>query len=271
VHRDYASARADLNDFESQILVPELRDRATYLKSVFQQMKATCRIEELPILLEGPLRKALGPAFKVAGDGAAVVRQYFAETERMIDESYLRPLDEVLSLPAVTDTVALVQFLQKMRYVSESILRSKDALFSFRFQHQLYLTEKKTGQVIVEPPAEHDVILSHFRIALDQLVRCAEAIEGSIKHWSDEVDSTKKPFLEYLAASTNAQTSRRTIWIQILAIVLALSLSAFFLTVRDPFSLARENRELKKEVRELQSTVERQQSLAPPVPAPAPR
>jgi hypothetical protein len=73
------------------------------------------------------------PTFKAAGDGAAVVRQYLAETERMIDESYLGPLDEVLSLPAVTDTVALVQFLQKMRYVSESILRSKDALFSFRF------------------------------------------------------------------------------------------------------------------------------------------
>jgi uncharacterized membrane protein affecting hemolysin expression len=170
-----------------------------------------------------------------------------------------------------TSFTGVVQFLQKMRYVSESILRSKDALFSFRFQHQLYLTEKRTGQVIVEPPAEHDVILSHFRLALDQLARCAEAIDGSIKHWKDEIDAAKKPFLEYLAASTKAQTSRRTIWIQILAIVLALSLSAFFLTVRDPFSLARENRELKKQVRELQSALERQQSLAPAAPAPAPK
>ena len=158
-----------------------------------------------------------------------------------------------------------------MLFLSESILRSKDALFSFRFQHQLYLTEKKTGQVVVEPPAEHDVILSHFRVALDQLIRCAEAIDGSIKHWKYEVDAAKKPFLEYLTASTNAQTSRRTIWIQILAIVMALSLSAFFLTVRDPFSLARENQELKRQTRELRSELARQQPPMPATPSQSPR
>ena len=101
------------------------------------------------------------------------------------------------------------------------------------------------------------MVLSYFRVALDQLVRCAEATEATIKHWKDQADAAKKPFLEFVAASTNAATSRRTIVIQMLAIGLALSLSTFFMTVRDPFALRRDNRELRLQLEETARLLEK--------------
>jgi hypothetical protein len=265
LHREYASTRVELNEFEMRILVPELRDRASYMKEVFMQMKETCRMPELPLLLEAPLRSAMGSDFRAGnGDGQAAVRQYLANTEKVIDESYLVPLEEALSQSAVTDTQTLTQFLQRMHFLAESILRSKDRLFSFRFQYQLCITQTRTGATTVVPPADHDAILSHFRVALDQLVRCAEGISTSIQLWKQEINAAKKPFLEFLSASANAQTSRRSIWVQLLAILLALSLSTFFLTVRDPFSLQRDNERLRSQLRELQDRLAEQHLMVSP-------
>jgi hypothetical protein len=49
--------------------------------------------------------------------------------------------------------------------------------------------------------------LTPFRHALDELKQIAEATEGTIRHWKQQLDAAKKPFLESLTASTNAVTS----------------------------------------------------------------
>jgi len=254
LHREYAGIRVDVNEFEVRWLVPELRGRAVFMKEEFVKMKDICRRPELPMLIEAPFRTAMGPGFPMgSAEATAAIQQYFAQTEKMIDESYLGPLDEIVSFPPVVDVTSLVRFLQKMLFLSESILRSKDALFTYRFQHQLCVTETATGRVIVGPPGDHVMVLNYFQVTLNQLVRCAEATAGTIQHWKEQVEGARKPFLEFLAASTNAATSRRTIVVQLLAILIALSFSALFLTLRDPFSLSRENKALRLELRELQT------------------
>lgn len=253
LHREYSGIRVDVNEFEWRVLVPELRDRARFLRNLFEDLKAICRDPELPPYLAGPLAAAVGPGF----GGPAGVRKYLTQTEQMIETNYIQQLDGILTTPPISDVPALARFLQKMHFVADSIVRSKDVLFQFHFQRQLQIRNKSTGEVVVGPPEEFEMILSYFRIALDQLVRSAEATEATIKHWKDQADAAKKPFLEFVAASTNAATSRRTIVIQMLAIGLALSLSTFFMTVRDPFALRKENRELRLQVEETARLLEK--------------
>ena len=71
----------------------------------------------------------------------------------------------------------------------------------------------------------------------------------------------RKSFLEFIAAHTNARTGRLTIIIQLLAITLALSLSTFFLTARDPFSMWKENARLREELREVQGRSPAEQTM----------
>jgi len=254
LHREYGVARAYANEFELETLVPDLLDRSLHLKKILQDMVTICRDDEIPLLLAAPLRAAINPQNIPGGpDPVAVTRQYLAETEKMIVESFMKPFDEIDTLLPVTDAKSLVRFLRRIRYLAESVRATKDKLFSLRLHAQLYLTNRATGQVIVTPAADHDVILSYFRIYLDQLVGIADAVVATIDEWKKSVQEDRKPFLEFAAAHTTARTSRWTIGIQLLTIGIAISLSFFFLTARDPYSLVRENARLRGRLQELET------------------
>lgn len=253
LHREFDVQRAYANDYELTNLVPDLRDRASSLKEVFGKMKDVCQDQQVALLISKILQPMIPTLAGSATTPLGVARDYLDEVAAQIDREFIEEIDDATRV-VVLDHGTLIDFLQRMFRLAESILVAKDGLFSYRFLAQLYFKNPATDEAVVWPPADHDMILSYFRVYLEQLVRTAEGMRGTIDNWRKSVVEARKPFLEFLAAHTNARTGRLTIVIQMLAIVLALSLSTFFLTARDPFSLWRENARLRGELRELRST-----------------
>jgi hypothetical protein len=247
LYRDYAAVRVDLNDFESEIFVPEIRARLAYLGDRLKEIKQVC---ESPGTLEF-LRPALANIVpKVPGskqDSAA--EEYLAGTAKVVEDWFLSPLRDIeVKYAVVKDVPGLLLFLNEANRICLAITASENLLFRYRMVVRLYAKDKQSGQVIVDEPKEFEIVLTPFRAALDDLKRVSEATEGTMRHWKEQLDSSKKPFLEYLTATTNAATSRRNIVVQVLAIFMALAFSTFFLSARDPFALKKEATALRADL-----------------------
>jgi hypothetical protein len=252
LHRDYGSVRVDLNEWEVRYLVPLLRDRAQYMLKVFSDLKAVCQDPDLPRHLAPSLKEVWPPLLAGGNEGLAQkVKVFLTEAETMMDTNFMVPLRRIsLNQAEITSVSQLLDLIQDMHLVCESVMVVEDNLFRARFRTHVLVTNETTGEAMIREPKQILLTLSPFQNALIDLRRVAEGTEGTIKHWQEQIQASRKPFLEFLAANTNANTSRRTIVIQILAMALALSFSTFFMTARDPFGLKKENTALKAQLEE---------------------
>lgn len=258
LHRDYAATRVELNEFEQGVLIPEMRSRVEFMLERFTEMQRICKDPVVGAYLAPALRTILQGTVG-APPAEDVAAKYLKETSEVIENSFLSRLRRIaIEYKSVDDFSTLVRFLNDFRVVCSSIVAPENILFHYQLVVRPYVVEKASGKILTDEPKELDIVLTPFRPSIEELRRTADSSEKTIDHWRQQLDASKKPFLDFLAASTNAATSRRTILIQILAITLALSFSTFFLTARDPFVLARTNAALKVELQEARDLASKQ-------------
>jgi len=87
-----------------------------------------------------------------------------------------------------------------------------------------------------------------FRLLRDQLVLIATSTAQSIRAWRNGEVQTKAKFFEHELAATNLTNSRIVLLTNLITVVAAVALSAFFLVAADPFSLQMKNRELHSQM-----------------------
>jgi hypothetical protein len=246
-----------------------LRDRTASMCTRFTALQLICRDKTMrPIFIKAlpPLIQSILGATPVAV--AASVDKFLGDLDAMIEDSFLVPLRKIAAQPdPVSDVPSLLGFLQDVHRVCSSVIVAEGLLFSYRMESIPHVVDRRTGEVTLKEPVEYNLTLLPFRAGLDALEKTAKSTLDTISHWKKQIDASKAPFLEYLAASTNASASRLTIWIQLLAITVAVSWSFFFLTFGDPFGIKRENAALRAEVERLQAAEGVKPS--PPLP-PAP-
>lgn len=238
--------RVDLDEFERELLIPQLHDRVVYMREMFERIRDIAAAPETAYRIAAQFRK-LAPDDAPGADGDSTT-SYLKEVTRQADEIFIASLKRIeLEHQSVSSLRELYRFFNELRYICDVARDTENLLFRYKSKLTIVAIDKVSGERI-EQDKEWNVILMPFELTLGELRRVAAATADSIDHWSKKQDEAKKPFLEYVAAATNATTSRRTIFIQLAAIALSLSFSAFFLTARDPFSLKRENAALKQEL-----------------------
>lgn len=245
----------ELDEFERELLIPQLHDRVVYMREMFERIRDIAAAPETAYRIAPQFRK-LAPDDAPGADGDSTT-SYLKEVARQADEIFVAPLKRIeLEHQSVSSLRGLYRFFNELRNICDVAQDTENLLFRYRAKLTLIAIDKVSGERI-EQDKEWNIILTPFELTLGELKRVAESTAGSIDHWSKKQDEAKKPFLEYVAAATNAATSRRTIFIQLAAIALSLSFSAFFLTAPDPFALKRENAALKDELKVAKDDVAR--------------
>ncbi|MCP3142319.1 hypothetical protein [Pyxidicoccus xibeiensis] len=233
---------------EKDLLLPQLRNRVVYMRECFERIKAIAVAPETSYRLAHVLRELVPPELEPDPIGA-----YLGGVARICEDTFIEPLlrleDESSSISTVPQ---FLRFMNSLRFICDIVIGTENLLFRYRARVVLHAVDKVSGKTVEGEEYEKnlDIALIPFASVLGELKRTAESTEGSIDHWVKQQEAAKKPFLEYAAAATNAETSRRTIWVQMLAIMISLSFSSCFLTARDPFNLKRENTALKFEIQE---------------------
>ncbi len=259
------------------MFVPELLARVKFMRERMELIKAIAGRPETAYRI-APRVAELFPDMPGSSPQEAT-KNYLKEVAKVADESFIQPLRKIEQEHSkVSDLQQFIGLLNAVNFVCSSIATNEADLFRYSIRVGLDVTDKASGKVVKEGEQQMDIILSPFSYILPELKRIAETTAASVEHWRQQQEQAKKPFLEFVAASTNAATSRRSIWIQLLAILTSLSFSSFFLTARDPFALKRENLSLKAELQQLRedaarSAAELEQlralmNPAPKVPAP---
>jgi len=197
------------------------------------------------------VRQYLGPAIEtITGPLRRDVRtDYLDGISRQVEDNFIGPIDAVLrQAPQVHDVRALIKFANAVLPVCSSITAIGPNLFAYSLSAQVLIRNTNTGEVVVGPPQELTAIMLPFKLILEQLVRVADAIDGSLKHWTGQLDAAKRPFLEYVTANTSHQANRLTVLVQVLTITIAVVLSALFFTLTDPLALEKSNLALKRQL-----------------------
>ena len=246
LYQDFSRNRIGLNDYERELLVPELVDRLKHMAELFGRMRQACK--------DPGIRAHIGPAIAALGVTPQMhdpVREYLDKIVEQIETMFLKQIADLIAMaPTVTDVRSFIRFGNGTHYLCGSILATKETLFWYSAVAHVLARERATGKVLQGEPKEFAIILMPFTNYLENLVNIAAATDGTIQHWRNQQDEVKKPFLDYLSASAMHSANRLTIVIQLLSIAIAVVLSAFFLTAADPFNLKHSNVILEQRLRE---------------------
>ncbi len=250
LYQDFSRLRVGLTEFEREILVPELVSRLELMQEILERMKGTCANPQV--------RQRIGPAItalRVVPPGHDPVTSYLDRVSAEIDRFFLRPIAKLRTdARAITNFAALVKFLNGVFFLCGTLTSNEKTLFWYSSLGHAYAVNRATQEVVGQgEPVEFGIILLPFKNDLENLLNVAKGTEGSIDQWRRQQDEAKKPFLDYLAAMALHSTNSMTLWIQMLAIFMAVVLSGFFLVAGDPFALKRTNSQLTEQVRELRA------------------
>lgn len=241
--------RTELNQYERDLLIPELIGRLRSLHAYCVQLLADCEKGLHDPAWAAMVDRLVNPGEVREGD-AATGAMYFGALMRSINESYVGPLDAALKkLADVADFKTLGAALNEVGLICESITGVEEKLLVFSMRGVAIVTDR-TGGAVVSPPRELELIMLPFRLIRDQLVLIATSTASSIQAWRSAEVQTKPRFLELELALTNLRNSNRALWINLLAVVVAVGLSAFFLVAADPFQLLSKNREAQGQLAE---------------------
>ena len=132
------------------------------------------------------------------------------------------------------------------------IIGHKKSSLLFKIETYPIATHMQTGEVINAQPTQYSVTTEPFQIAIDNIMGIAKATSETIDEWQKYNIKLK---LECLSLYTNRISINNTRWafyINLLTVLLAISLSVFFLIANDPFNLYKEKRNLNFKIMTLE-------------------
>lgn len=244
--------REDLNGFERDLLIPEVRGRMQLMLKYFDKLIADCEEQrsdtEWAALVEGILNP---PSSDPRGHQRASPGMYFGALIPQLVSNYIEPIRAVLPRLERAETLqALGAAFNEVNLICESVTGVQEGLLKFRMRGIAVVRDIATGEAIVQPPRELHLIMLPFEHILGQLVMLASSTAESLKNWRNAEAQAKPKFLDLENARTSLLNNTQVLWVNIATVFLAIVLSAFFLVAGDPFALAKTNRALMSELTE---------------------
>ena len=105
--------------------------------------------------------------------------------------------------------------------------------------------------MIATHPNEYYITIEPFNNFVENIVGVSKATIESIQDWNKTNQKLKNQYLDLYNTRLSLRNTKAVLLIHILAIILAVSFSTFFLTANDPFDLYKTNKELKAEITSL--------------------
>jgi len=132
-------------------------------------------------------------------------------------------------------------FVNEINLLCSSLMNVNNKLLLYKIETYPYLTDTKTNQTIAAHPKQYYLTIEPFQILVNNIVAVAKPTSETIHEWHKYALKLKSQYLEL----HNTRSAKN---IHILTIILAISLSAFFLFANDPFNLIRQNSELRNKI-----------------------
>lgn len=246
-HRDILKWREELNDFEKDMLIPEIMERLKTLKKYFQDIAIICEQERqsdvLIRVLHELTQKYIPPAMRQAnptGEIAVYAKQYVDNIKLRAHDDFVVSIDKLLSKYNNIDSLReLSRFLNDVNFECGTVVQLKEKLFLYNIQLSAVI-EGPNGYFACEPK-ELNLLWAPFKVVCENIYSVAKATTESIQEWSKEQIKWKTNFLSVLSQRLQQRN-------QLLTIVMAISLSSLFLFLGKPYkeySLERDNVKLK--------------------------
>ena len=251
--RESPSLRKYISDHEAGVLMPHLYSSITELKLCFSSLKDICDTHMGDITFGTALIKAVYPPIiqqQFPGPGgmpapADLANYYFSATKKMLQESYIDPIDTFLEKHREHNQYELIAdfliFAKDLSFLASIILDIRDKFLMYSLQTWIAIHDPQTQQLISLTPTEAAVIAMPFKVTGLNIVGIAEAIRKNIENWQKEMLEARTYYL-----SRNA--SQWAIGANILTIVTAVSISFFFFRIPS-FEEKLKNEETIKQLR----------------------
>jgi hypothetical protein len=250
--------REDLNDFETQVLLPELKGRLEWWRQLYVSLLADCEKLRADKLWSEPLKSLAHPLAP-----PLTAETYFGQVIPVIRSGFLEPIDGALRLLAeVKDYSSLALALNRVHLVAETITGTEEKFLVLNLRSFVIVRDSASGASALDLPRELTLISLPFKHIVEQLVASAKPTAGSITLWRDTEQKSRIEFLAHLNARTALKNSAVVLGINLATVVVAVVLSAFFLIANDPFQLVRSNRDLQQRVTVSDATLAQERSAA---------
>lgn len=242
--------RNELADHESQFLILEFKGRLESMRDFFQRMSNLCNQALQNQTFVNAAQALVNPnSLPMPAGQIPVATQYCNEVRTMIQTNFIDRIDVCIqAFDRTTDLRTFRIAINQLQLICDAALQNKTLLFYMSLRPYVVATNTQTGTVVAAPPQQLSFILGPFEILSDQLVKIAEGTAGTIQSWHKLEMEWKKEYLSHSTATAGLKSNRWVFAINIATVVVAVAVSAFFLTATDPFNHAKQNIELRNEV-----------------------
>ncbi len=241
--------RFHLTDYEKYLLVPELKARLEVLKGRFSEIIQLCELQKNSTQFNRNINSIINPAGLPSDPNESVAEAFFNGVKAQAQKEGVGDIDRILNQHKNIGNVSeLGAFLDDVNILSSSLLTIKNRLFLFKIEAYPIATHTQTGQVITAQPNQYFVTTEPFQISIDGILGIARAISDTIDEWHKYSMKLKTQYLDLYINRLSVRNTKWVFYINLLTVLLAVSLSAFFLISNDPFNLYKKNRELESKI-----------------------
>lgn len=257
-YRIISQDRTDLTDYEKDQLIPELKSRLEVLKNYFYDVIRISDDLAGSSLFTQNLHSILNQKFieSQEGNGQSLAHKYFndakifAKVENIDDIN--RILEKYESIEKVKD---LGLFLNEINFLCSSMVNIHNKMFYFNIDAYPHVEDSRTGQAISREPKQYLLTIQPFQITIQNIISVCKATSETVHEWHKYTTRLKTQSLDLYINRLTIRNSRLILFIQITAILLAIGLSAFFLTANDPFNMLKTSRQKEGKIESLNKEV----------------
>ena len=251
--------RLHLTDYEKDQLIPELKYRLAVLRKYHEEVIQLCDIQKNQPEFNQNLNSIINPKgipSPPEDSALSISEKYFNDVKKQAQKEGIDNIDRINKLyENIEDTKQLGLFLNEVNILCSSFLVVKNKLFLYKINGYPILTDAQTRQTIATQPEQYYLTTEPFQLLVSNIVAVAKSTSDSIHDWHNYAMKLKSQYLDLYINRLSIRNTQKTLCIQICTMLLAISLSAYFLFANDPFNLFKKNLELKKEIGQLKEEI----------------
>lgn len=221
--------------FEKKVLLPEVKYRLTYLRSIYENFIQICDDPNLAVAINESLRNLVKPAlYPPVMQPSQVGTAYLNIVMTTIRDDFIAPIDVLLAASNDTslenEISKLTQFFTDVLNFLESIIATESTVFYYSIRTFFDVTTE-SGKRLIGAPDELRLILVPFQTRLLELVNVAKVTMESIRLWHKQILEERKKHVEILirasevrVATEQVRASKYMLLFQLLVIVFSIAL-----------------------------------------------
>lgn len=246
--------RTDLTDYEKDQLVPELKSRLEVLKNYFYDIVKISDDLSGSALFTQNLHSILNPKSRESQEGniQKLSEKFFQSVKNHAKVENIDDIDRILRKYERIEIIKdLGLFLNEVNLLCSSMLNVHTKMFYFKIEAYPHVVDGRTGEMVAGEPNQYFLTTEPFQITIQNIISVCKATSESVHEWHKHAMRMKTQSLDLYNNRLTIRNSRLILYIQITTLLLAIGLSAFFLTANDPFNLFKKSRSQEKEITSL--------------------